>query len=68
MPKFRIDLDDETYAHLAAVALEQKRPPHWQAEWMLMQAVREWVEKRQLTIDLDPTAIPCPEDVMSVPR
>ena len=39
MPTFKIDLDQETYNKLLAMALRERRPTQWQAEVLLKQAV-----------------------------
>jgi hypothetical protein len=35
----KIELDQDTYNKLVAVALREWRPPQWQAEWMLREAI-----------------------------
>jgi hypothetical protein len=37
--KLRLDIDQESYARLAAIAIEERRPLGWQAEVLLMQAI-----------------------------
>ena len=46
MPKLRLDIPDDTYERLAALAAQQRRTPELQAEWTLMQAVNAWWEKQ----------------------
>lgn len=41
MPKFKLELDQETYEKLLAIAFSERRPTEWQAEVLLTQAIRE---------------------------
>jgi predicted transcriptional regulator len=46
MAKLRLDIPDDTYERLVALAANQRRTPELQAEWTLMQAVNEWWDKQ----------------------
>lgn len=39
MPIVKLDLDLDTYEHLARSAIRELRPVHWQAEVLLRQAL-----------------------------
>jgi hypothetical protein len=39
--RLRIDIDSESYQHLIELAIRERRPVAWQAEWMLIQAIGE---------------------------
>ena len=39
MPTFKIELDQQTYEYLVAVAIRERRPTQWQAEMLLKTAV-----------------------------
>ena len=47
MPKLRLDIPDDTYERLVALAAQQRRTPELQAEWILMQAVNARWEQQQ---------------------
>ena len=38
--KWKIELDEETNGMLIAIAIRERRPPDWQAEVMLKEAIR----------------------------
>jgi hypothetical protein len=39
--RLRIDIDSESYRRLRELAVMERRPIGWQAEWMLIQAIQE---------------------------
>ena len=41
MPRLHLDIDQTTWDALVQLGTEFRRPPQMQAEWMLMEIVRE---------------------------
>jgi hypothetical protein len=40
--RLRLDIDDESFERLAAIAIAERRPIGWQAEVLLLQAIGRW--------------------------
>jgi hypothetical protein len=40
--KLRLDIDDESFERLIAIAIAERRPLGWQAEVLLLQAIGQW--------------------------
>jgi hypothetical protein len=42
--RLRLDIDSESYQRLLELAVMERRPVAWQAEWLLIRAIAErWV-------------------------
>lgn len=50
MATFKIDLDQETYVRLVEQAVAERRPIHWQAEIILMHALRVLSKDRKSVV------------------
>jgi hypothetical protein len=42
MARIRLDIRQESYERLVEIAVAERRPPDWQAEWLLMKAIDEY--------------------------
>jgi hypothetical protein len=40
--KLRLDIDEESFKRLTAIAVEERRPINWQAEVLLLRAIAQW--------------------------
>ncbi len=40
MAVFKVELDQDTYEKLVAISFRECRPPSWQVEWLLKNAIR----------------------------
>ena len=47
MPSLRIEIDQASYDSLVLLALQDRRPPKMQAEWMLIEILREAMVSRE---------------------
>jgi predicted transcriptional regulator len=41
MATFKVELNQEVYEKLVALAIDDWRPPSWHVEWILKKAIRE---------------------------
>ena len=60
MPTIKLDLDTKTYRRLTKVAIHERRPIHWQAEVLLLQALG--LPAPTPVDELVPEAAPAPEE------
>jgi len=63
MPFVKVELDQQAYETLVAIALREWRPIPWQAEWLLRGALSEEGGSKQAAPPSKPTRQPWPNDV-----
>jgi hypothetical protein len=54
--KIWLDLDQESFERLAAIAIEERRPIGWQAELLLRRAIANWCTPSLVQIPSEDTA------------